>query len=96
MELAFGGIKEMKGLPDVLFVIDPKREHIAIREANRLNIPVIALCDTNCDPDGVDFVIPANDDAIKSLTLFTSLMADAVLEGQQGNRRSAKTTEAEQ
>jgi small subunit ribosomal protein S2 len=71
-----------------LFVIDPRREHIAIKEANRLNIPVIALCDTNCDPSGIDFVIPANDDAIKSLTLFSSLMADAILEGQQGRKRS--------
>jgi small subunit ribosomal protein S2 len=95
MEMSFGGIKEMKGLPDIMFVIDPKREHIAIKEANRLKIPVIALCDTNCNPDGVDFVIPANDDAIKSLTLFTSLMAEAVLEGQQGNRRSSKTAETE-
>ena len=86
MELSFGGIKTMKKLPDILFVIDPRREHIAVKEANRLNIPVIALCDTNCDPSGIDFVIPANDDAIKSLTLFSSLMADAILEGQQGRR----------
>ena len=86
MELSFGGIKAMKKLPDILFVIDPRREHIAVKEANRLNIPVIALCDTNCDPSGIDFVIPANDDAIKSLTLFSSLMADAILEGQQGRR----------
>jgi small subunit ribosomal protein S2 len=88
MELSFGGIKTMKKIPDILFVIDPRREHIAIKEANRLNIPVIALCDTNCDPSGIDFVIPANDDAIKSLTLFSSLMADAILEGQQGRKRS--------
>ena len=86
MELSFGGIKAMKKLPDILFVIDPRREHIAVKEANRLNIPVIALCDTNCDPSGIDYVIPANDDAIKSLTLFSSLMADAILEGQQGRR----------
>ncbi len=86
MELSFGGIKAMKRLPDVMFVIDPRREHIAIKEANRLKIPVIALCDTNCDPSGIDYVIPANDDAIKSLTLFTSLMADTILEAQQGRR----------
>ena len=91
MELSFGGIKAMKKLPDILFVIDPRREHIAVREANRLNIPVIALCDTNCDPSGIDYVIPANDDAIKSLTLFSSLMADAIMEGQQGRR--AKSAE---
>jgi len=89
MERSFGGIKNMTGLPDILFVIDPKREHIAIKEANRLNIPVIALCDTNCDPAGIDFVIPGNDDAIKSLHLFTSLMSSAILEGQQmGSARS--------
>ena len=63
MELSFGGIKEMKKLQILLFVIDPRREHIAVKEANRLNIPVIALCDINCDPSGIDFVIPANDDA---------------------------------
>jgi small subunit ribosomal protein S2 len=86
MELSFGGIKEMKKLPDILFVIDPRREHISVKEANRLKIPVIALCDTNCDPSGIDYVIPANDDAIKSLTLFSSLMADAIMEGQQSRR----------
>jgi small subunit ribosomal protein S2 len=86
MEMSFGGIKEMKGRPDILFVIDPRREHIAVKEANRLGIPVIAICDTNCDPAGIDYVIPANDDAIKSVTLFTSLMAAAIREGQQGNR----------
>lgn len=86
MELSFGGIKAMKKLPDILFVIDPRREHIAVKEANRLGIPVIALCDTNCDPSGIDYVIPANDDAIKSLTLFSSLMADAILEAGHGRR----------
>jgi small subunit ribosomal protein S2 len=93
MEMSFGGIKKMKKRPDILFVVDPRREHIAIREANRLKIPVIALCDTNCDPSGIDYVIPANDDAIKSLSLFASLMADAILEGQQGSRARSENAE---
>jgi len=97
MELSFGGIKTMTRTPDILFVIDPKRESIAIKEANRLNIPVVALCDTNCDPSGIDYVIPGNDDAIKSLQLFTSIVADTVLEGTQiGTARSvAQSEEAE-
>jgi small subunit ribosomal protein S2 len=86
MDRNLGGIKSMKGLPHALFVIDPKREHIAIDEANRLNIPVIALCDTNCDPTGIDHVIPGNDDALKSIRLFTAAIADAVLEGRQTAR----------
>jgi ribosomal protein S2, bacterial type len=77
-----GGIKNMRGLPDVLFVIDPKKEDIAVGEANKLGIPVIALTDTNCDPDGVDFIIPGNDDAIRAIKLITSMMAEAVLEGK--------------
>jgi small subunit ribosomal protein S2 len=86
MERSFGGIKEMKKTPDIIFVIDPKRENIAIKEANRLNIPVVALCDTNCDPEGIDFIIPGNDDAIKSIRLFTSVIADSIMEGQQFSR----------
>ena len=77
-----GGIKMMKGLPSALFVVDPKRENIAVDEANRLGIPVIAIADTNCDPDGIDFIIPGNDDAIKSIKLISSKLAEAVLEGQ--------------
>jgi len=76
-----GGIKEMERLPDLLYVVDVRREATAIREANRLEIPVIAIVDTNCDPDPIDYVIPANDDAIRSIKLITTLMADAVLEG---------------
>lgn len=95
MEKSFGGIKTMDKLPDILFVIDPKREHISIKEANRLGIPVIALCDTNCDPTGINYVIPGNDDAMKSLELFTSLMADAVLEGQQMGRGRGNSADAE-
>ncbi len=77
-----GGIKNMRTLPDLLFVVDPKKEDIAIGEAVKLGLPVIALTDTNCDPDGIDFVIPGNDDAIRAIKLITSTMAEAVLEGK--------------
>ncbi|GIO21993.1 30S ribosomal protein S2 [Oceanobacillus sp. J11TS1] len=79
-----GGIKEMKKLPDALFVIDPRKERIAIAEAHKLNIPIIGIVDTNCDPDEIDYVIPANDDAIRAVKLLTSKMADAILEVKQG------------
>lgn len=79
-----GGIKEMNGLPDAMFVIDPRKERIAIAEAHKLNIPIIGIVDTNCDPDEIDYVIPANDDAIRAVKLLTSKMADAVLEVKQG------------
>jgi small subunit ribosomal protein S2 len=82
MDKNLGGIKTAKGLPAALFVIDPKKEHIAVKEANTLNIPVIALCDTNCDPSGISYVIPGNDDAIKSIRLFTAAIADAAIEGR--------------
>ena len=78
-----GGIKEMRGMPDILVVIDQKKEAIAIAEANKLNIPVICLADTNADPDGIDYIIPGNDDAIRSIKLICSKLADAVLEGKQ-------------
>jgi small subunit ribosomal protein S2 len=81
MERAIGGIKDMDGLPEALFVVDTEHEHIAIKEANRLGIPVIAVVDTNCDPEDVDFPIPGNDDAIRAIRLFTSRIADNVLEG---------------
>jgi small subunit ribosomal protein S2 len=81
LNLRLGGIKDMRKLPDVLFVIDTHRELTAIKEANALNIPVIAMVDTNCDPDPIDFVIPANDDAIRAIKLIVARMADAVLEG---------------
>jgi small subunit ribosomal protein S2 len=81
MERALGGIKDMEDLPDVLFVIDTVHEHIAVREANRLGIPVVAVVDTNCDPEEVDFPIPGNDDAIRAIRLFTARVADNVLEG---------------
>ena len=86
-----GGIKEMKKLPAALFVVDPRKEHIAVLEARKLNIPIVATVDTNCDPDEVDYVIPANDDAIRAVRLLASKMADAVLEGRLGQQ----TAEAE-
>ena len=76
-----GGIREMGRLPSALFIVDPKREHIAVAEAQRLNIPIVALVDTNCDPDVIDYVVPANDDAIRGVQLFSESLADAILEG---------------
>ena len=86
-----GGIKEMRGLPDVIFVIDQAKEDIAIKEANKLNIPVICLADTNADPDGINYIIPGNDDAIRSIKLITSKLADAVLEGKQLKENNANS-----
>ena len=79
-----GGIREMKGMPDAIFVVDPKKEHNAIAEAKKLGIPVVGIVDTNCDPDDVDYVIPANDDAIRAVKLIVAKMADAFVEGNQG------------
>ena len=87
-----GGIKEMKGMPDILVVVDQKKELIAIQEANKLNIPVICLADTNADPDGIDYIIPGNDDAIRSIKLIASKLADAVLEGKQLRESKADTS----
>ena len=84
LEKNFGGIKEMKEAPQALFIVDPKTEHIAVLEARRLNIPVFALVDTNCDPEDADYVIPANDDAIRSVKLIVATMANAVVEAQGG------------
>lgn len=83
-----GGIKEMKRLPGALFVIDPRKERIAVAEARKLGIPIVAIVDTNCDPDEVDYVIPGNDDAIRAVRLLTGKMAEAVLEGKQGEQLS--------
>ena len=80
---SLGGIKLMRKLPDVLFVIDPKKEEIAVKEANKLHIPVVAVVDTNCDPDVIDYRIPGNDDAIRAIRLFSAAIADAALEGRQ-------------
>lgn len=87
-----GGIKEMRGLPDLIFVVDQDKEDIAIKEANKLGIPVICLADTNANPDGINYIIPGNDDAIRSIKLITSKLADAVLEGKQ--LRENKANEA--
>ena len=86
-----GGIKEMKGMPDVLVVVDQKKELIAIKEANKLGIPVVCLADTNADTDGIDYIIPGNDDALRSIKLITSKLADAVLEGKELRANNAKT-----
>jgi small subunit ribosomal protein S2 len=82
LEKNLGGIKDMSRLPSALFVIDTKKEHIAVHEANRLGIPVVAVVDTNCDPEGIDYVIPGNDDAIRSIRLFTGKVAEAAIEGR--------------
>jgi small subunit ribosomal protein S2 len=83
MRKNYEGIKDMDQLPGALFVVDPKREEIAVKEANKLGIPVVAIVDTNCDPDPIDYVIPGNDDAIRAIKLISSKMADAVLEGKE-------------
>ena len=88
LQKSIGGIKDMGGLPDALFVIDVGYHKIAITEAQKLGIPVVALCDTNCDPDGVAHVIPGNDDAIKSIRLFTTAIADAIIDGKQMGREN--------
>ena len=88
-----GGIKDMRGLPDIIFVIDQEKEDIAIKEANKLGIPVICLADTNANPDGINYIIPGNDDAIRSVQLITSKLADAVLEGKQLRENKAKGSE---
>jgi small subunit ribosomal protein S2 len=84
LEENLGGIKDMTTLPGALFVVDPKKEHLAIAEAKKLGIPVVAIVDTNCDPDEVDYVIPGNDDAIRSIKLIAGAMADAVIEAKEG------------
>ena len=85
LETYLGGIKEMNKLPGALFVVDPRKERIAVAEARKLNIPIVTIVDTNCDPDEIDYVIPGNDDAIRAVRLLTAKMADAVLEGRQGS-----------
>jgi small subunit ribosomal protein S2 len=84
LEKFLGGIKDMKQLPDALFIVDPRKERIAVAEAHKLNIPIVGIVDTNCDPDEIDVVIPANDDAIRAVKLLTGKMADAILEAKQG------------
>ena len=84
LEKNLGGIKEMDRIPDAIFVVDPKKERICVQEAHTLGIPLIGICDTNCDPEELDYVIPGNDDAIRAVKLIVSKMADAVIEAKQG------------
>ena len=95
LEKYLGGIKEMNKLPGALFVVDPRKERIAVAEARKLNIPIVAIVDTNCDPDEVDYVIPGNDDAIRAVKLMTGRMADAIMEGRQGEGGDAEEVAAE-
>src|SRR6185437_15196618 len=84
-----GGIRDMKSLPSAMFIIDPRKERIAVAEARKLNIPIVGIVDTNCDPDEIDYVIPGNDDAIRAVKLLTSKMADAIVEANQGEQTTA-------
>ncbi|MFQ5701249.1 MAG: 30S ribosomal protein S2 [Acidobacteriota bacterium] len=95
LERALSGIKLMGGLPDAVFIIDPKKEQIAVAEARRLKIPVVAVVDTNCDPDMIDHIIPGNDDAIRAIRLFTALIADAVIAGGQEAKAARDDEEAD-
>ncbi|NLN55016.1 MAG: 30S ribosomal protein S2 [Clostridiales bacterium] len=95
LEKSLGGIKNMKTLPSAIFVVDPKKEKNAVDEARKLGIPVVAIVDTNCDPDEVDLVIPGNDDAIRAIKLISSVMADAVLEGKQGEQFTDSSVQKE-
>ena len=90
LEKNLGGIKDMTELPQAIFIVDPRKERIAIQEARKLNIPIIAIVDTNCDPDEVDYIIPGNDDAIRAVKLLTEKIADAVIEGRQGEQMEAE------
>ena len=94
LERSLGGIKDMRSLPDVMFVIAVDHEDIAIREARKLGIPVVAVVDTNCSPDGVDYIIPGNDDAMRAIRLYAGGIADAVLEGREGRQDAAEPTAA--
>ncbi len=90
-----GGIRDMRTLPEAVFIVDPRRELIAVRECNKLGIPTVAIVDTNCDPDLIDYLIPGNDDAIRAVRLLTSKIADAVLEGKQGVQLRQASEESE-
>ncbi len=95
LEKFLGGIKDMKKLPGCLFIVDPRKEKIAVAEAKKLGIPIVAIVDTNCDPDDVDYVIPGNDDAIRAVKLIAGAVADAVIEGRQGTENAVAVEEAE-
>ena len=95
LEKYLGGVKDMKKLPGALFIVDTRKERNAIAEAHKLGIPVVAIADTNCDPDEIDYVIPGNDDAIRAIKLISSVMANAMLEGKQGEQTEAPAEDAE-
>ena len=95
LEKYLGGVKEMKKIPAALFIVDPRKERNAIAEARKLNIPIVAIVDTNCDPDEIDYVIPGNDDAIRAIRLIAAAMANAAIEGRQGEDAVAETAEVE-
>ena len=96
LEKNLGGIKDMKGLPAAIFIVDPKKEKNAVDEARKLGIPVVAIVDTNCDPDEVDYVIPGNDDAIRAIKLIAATLADAIIEGKQGEQLTDSSEKAEE
>ena len=96
LEKNLGGIKDMKGLPSAIFIVDPKKEKNAVDEARKLGIPIVAIVDTNCDPDEVDYVIPGNDDAIRAIKLIAGALADAVIEGKQGEQLTDSSENAEE
>ena len=95
LEKFMGGIKDMKQLPGALFIVDPRKERIAVAEAKKLGIPIVAIVDTNCDPDEIDYVIPGNDDAIRAVKLISATMANAIIEGREGQMGSAEAQEKE-
>ena len=95
LEKFLGGIKEMKELPGALFIVDPRKERIAVAEAKKLGIPIVAIVDTNCDPDEIDYVIPGNDDAIRAVKLIASAMANAIIEGNEGKMGAAAVEETD-
>ncbi len=96
LEKFLGGIEEMKELPGALFIVDPRKERIAVSEAKKLGIPIVAIVDTNCDPDEIDYVIPGNDDAIRAVRLISATMANAVIEGREGRMGAAAAEEKEE
>jgi len=96
LEKNLGGIKDMKGIPSAIFIVDPKKEKNAVDEARKLGIPIVAIVDTNCDPDEVDYVIPGNDDAIRAIKLIAATLADAIIEGKQGEQLTDSSEKAEE
>jgi small subunit ribosomal protein S2 len=96
LERDYGGIKDMKNIPSVIFIVDPRKERNAVAEARKLGIPIVAIVDTNCDPDEIDYVIPGNDDAIRAIKLMSSVIADAVIEGKQGEQFTVSDAPAAQ